>query len=97
MKNPVAKLRSYLEPAQAVLVGVGLLGGLCITTVLVIRGLQTEPVPVFVIVGLVMGASLTCTGLFGGLLLGRRSAHGALAHCSEMTVQRGTPSESSRH
>ena len=75
MKNPIAKLRRELrclEPAQAVLAGVGLLGGLCITTLLVIRGLRTEPVPIFVIVALAIGGWLTCAAVCGGLLLGRR-------------------------
>ena len=75
MKNPIAKVQRELrclETAQLVLAGACLLGGIVITTVLVVRGMRTEPVPMFIIVGLVIGGSLTCTGFFGGLLLGRR-------------------------
>ena len=75
MKNAIEKVRRQLrclEPAQLVLAGVGLLGGIVITTVLVVRGIRTEPVPLFVIVALTMGLSLTCAAVCSGLLLGRR-------------------------
>ena len=75
MKHAIAKMTRQLrclETAQLVLAEVGLLGGLSITTLLVMRGMRTEPVPIFVIVALTIGVWLTCAAVCGGLLLGRR-------------------------